>query len=106
MWNSSTCDWECYKTRKFYKYLDIKNCSWKKHLFSKLVSTCEKNNCFTHTILLVIICLSLLVVISISCYYYYTRHWIKKSMHCRINIKLIVQMELMLKIVRAAFSVT
>ena len=37
--------------------------------------TYEKNNCLMHTISLVIICLLLLSVASIDCYYY----WIKKE---------------------------
>ena len=41
--------------------------------------TCEKYNCPIHTISLVIICLLLVVAISISGYYYYIRHWIKKE---------------------------
>ena len=32
---------ECNKAFKVGEYLDIKNCSCKKHLFSKLVLTCE-----------------------------------------------------------------
>ena len=31
---------------------------------------CAKSNCIIHTILLVIICLFLLVVICVSCFYY------------------------------------
>ena len=69
MWNPSTCDCEYNKACKIYEYLDIKNCSCKKRLISKLVLacdnkilnttetsldnkniTCEKNNCFIHTI--------------------------------------------------------
>ena len=40
----------------------------------------EKNNCLIHTISLVIMCLLLLFVVSISCYYSHTRHW-KKQKH-------------------------
>ena len=40
---------------------------------------CEKNNYLIYTILLAIMCWLLLVVIYISCGYYYTRHWIKKE---------------------------
>ena len=41
--------------------------------------TYEKNNCLIYTISLVIKCLLLLVVISISYYYSYTKHWIKRE---------------------------
>ena len=72
--------------------MDIKNCSCKKRLLVKLVLdkvlnttetllvdknvTCENHNCVFYNIPFVIICL-LLVIISISCYNYYTRRWIK-----------------------------
>ena len=49
----------------------------KRHLMIKKL-TREKKKCPIHTISLVIICLLLLVVISISCYYY------KRNMHYRI----------------------
>ena len=87
MCNPSMCDWECNKTCKTDEYLDIKNCSWEKRLFGKLLSvcedeilnttetsivdtkvTCEKNNCLTYTVSLVTTCLLLLLVISICCY--------------------------------------
>ena len=42
------------------------------------VENAEKN-CFIHTVLLVTICFLLLVTISISCYYCYTKDWIKKE---------------------------
>ena len=35
-------------------------------------------DCYIHTISLETISLSLLAVISIGCYYYYRRHWVKK----------------------------
>ena len=41
--------------------------------------TCEKSDCLIHTISLIIICLLLLTVISISCYYYYMRCWKKTN---------------------------
>ena len=91
------CDCEYNKACKINEYLDIKNCSRKKRLFGKLVLACEdkmlnttessfddkkvtflKNNCLIYTISLVNICLLLLVVISIS-FYYYTIHWIKRE---------------------------
>ena len=40
---------------------------------------CKKNNCLIHTISFVIICLLLLAVVSIDCYYFYTRDWSKKE---------------------------
>ena len=77
---------------------NIKNCSCEKRLIGKLVLgcedkiltttktspynkrvTCEKRNCFNHTILLAIIRLLFLAVASIGCYYYYTRDWMKKE---------------------------
>ena len=96
------------KAHKIGEYLDIKNFSRKKRLFVKLVLACtdemlntneiavkdlscvtsivdkkvtyEKNNCLIYTISLVIICLFLLVIITISCYYYYAKyHLINKD---------------------------
>ena len=82
--NPSACDCECHTGCKFGEYLDIENCSCEKCLFDKLVLTCEyeilnttetplnnkiaifENNCLIHTISLVIICLLLLAVVSIS----------------------------------------
>ena len=40
-WNPSTFDCECNKSCKIDEYLDIKNCSCKKQLISKLVLECE-----------------------------------------------------------------
>ena len=37
MWSSSTCDCECDKKCKIDKYLDTKDCSYKKRLPVKLV---------------------------------------------------------------------
>ena len=91
MWNPSTCDCECNKACKIDEYLDIENCLCKKHLIDKLVLECEdeildttetslddkketcENNCLIHTISSVIICLLLIVVICVSCYFYYAR---------------------------------
>ena len=82
MWNASTCDCKCNEACKIDEYLDTKNCSCRKRLFGKLMLICEdnvlntsENNYLIYCISLVIISLSLLVVISISCYYYYTKHW-------------------------------
>ena len=37
----NTCDCECNKVCKVDENLDIENCSCEKHLFDKLVITCE-----------------------------------------------------------------
>ena len=89
----STCDCECNKACKNDDYVDIKICLSEKRQFDKLILTREiemlntteillnykkitneKSNCLNHIISLVIICLSLLFVISISCYFYYTKY--------------------------------
>ena len=94
----STCDSECNKACKNDDYVDIKICLCEKRQFDKLILTfeievlntteillnykkitCEKSNCLIHIISLVIICLSLLFVISISCYFYYTKYWSKQK---------------------------
>ena len=78
----------------------------KKHLLWRLVSECAyeilntietllndkkvastKSNCLVQTILLVNIPLLLLLVICVSCYFYYTKYWSKQRFH-DINIKL------------------
>ena len=98
MWNPSTCDYECNKACKIDEYSYIKKCSCEKRLIGKRVLTCEdemlntietsldnkkepchKDNCLIHPISLVIICLLLLALVSIDCYYYYTREWIIKE---------------------------
>ena len=98
MWNLSTRDCECNKACEIDGYLDIKKCLCKKRLFVKLVLacedeilntaensfndkklTCEKSNCLIHTISLVIICLLLLSVISISCYFYHLEYRSKQK---------------------------
>ena len=82
---------------KIDEYLDIKYYYCEKRLICKLIleckdellSTtesslddkkviCKKINCLIHTASLVITCLLLLAVVSIGCYFYYTRNWIKK----------------------------
>ena len=53
---------------------------------------------------LVIICLLLLVFISVSCYYYYTRDWIQKGIRIvSFNIKWIVYKKLMSKVGQTTF---
>ena len=42
-------------------------------------SQVKKNNCFIHTISFVIRCLLSLVVISVNCYYCYTKHRSKQK---------------------------
>lgn len=37
--------------------------------------------CPIYAISLVIVCIFLLVVVSINCYYYYTKHWLKKTFY-------------------------
>ena len=80
------------------EYLHIKNFSCKKCLVAKLILacedeilntignsldskkvTCEKNSHFIHTIFLIIICWVLLVAISISCYFYYSKYQPKQK---------------------------
>ena len=82
MWNPRTCDLECNNAFKVDEYLDFKNCSCEKHLVGKLVLrcedeilniteillndkkvTCEKSNCFIHTISSIMLCL-----FNISCH--------------------------------------
>ena len=36
MCNPCTCDYECNEACKIDEYVDIKKCSYEKHLFSKL----------------------------------------------------------------------
>ena len=50
-------------------------------------SIAYKNNHPTHTISLVMICLLLLVVISISCYYFSTKHCLEINVYYHFNIK-------------------
>ena len=86
------------------EHLDCGNCKCRKRLNDKLVLECEdeilhktdtisitnkkvtcKHNCFIYITLLIIMCLILLAIVSISCfYYYYTRYCLKKeySMPC------------------------
>ena len=106
MWNASTCDCECNKACKIDEYLDIKNCSCEKHLIGKLVLECEdeilnttetllndkkvaheKSNCLLHTISLVIVYFLLLVVVCVSCYFFYTKYRLKQPFQ-NIKIKL------------------
>ena len=106
MWNPSTSDCKCNKACKIDEYLDIKNCSCESLLIGKLILECEdeilntteillndekvacsKINCLIHTISFVIICLLLLVVIFVSCYFYYTKYRSKQPFH-GIDVKL------------------
>ena len=84
---------ECNKACKIDKYLDIKKSLSRKCLYDKLVLACEdgilsttetplddkKINWLVHAILLAFICLLLLLVISVSCYYFSTRSCLKKE---------------------------
>ena len=64
MWNPSTYDCECNKADEIDEYLDIKNCSRGKHPIGKLV-----------------LCLLLLVVIFVSCYFYYAKYRQNKNIY-------------------------
>ena len=93
MWSTSTCHCECNKAGKIDEFLDIKNCSREKRLIVRFVLACvdeilnkpgtslndekvicEKYNFLFNTISLVIICLLLLVVICVSCYFCSRKH--------------------------------
>ena len=106
MWNPSKCGSEFNKACKIDEYLDIKNCSCKRHLNDKLVwgckdetlnttetllkdekVACSESNCLIHTISFVIIWLLLLVAICSSCYFYNIKYQSKRPFH-DINIKL------------------
>ena len=53
MWNRNRCNCECNKACNSDDYLNIKNFSYKKHLFDKLVLGCEDeivNTCETSII--------------------------------------------------------
>ena len=91
------CACECNKACKIDEYLDTKIFSCETRLIGKLVLRCEdeilnttetslddkkvtcKENCLIHTISLMIKVLLLLTVLSVACYYYYTRDSIKKE---------------------------
>ena len=67
-----------------FRYLDIKNCSYKKHLLDKLVLLCENEILNTteasvddKKVTYIIICFLLLVVVFISCNICHTKHWTK-----------------------------
>ena len=96
MWNPSTCDCECNKVCETGEYLDIKNCLCLKILIGTLVLECDdvilnkpqlmikkveyaESNCFIQTISLILTCFLLLAITCFSCYFYYTRDWIKKK---------------------------
>ena len=106
MLNPSRWNCECNKACKIEEDLDTNNCSCEKCLVSKLALECEdeilnrtetllndkkvtyaKSNCLIRTTSLVIICLCLLVVICVSCYFYQRKYRSKKPFH-DINIKL------------------
>ena len=96
MWNPSTSDCECNKACTIDKYLDSKNCSCEERQIGKLVLECKDEMLKTPETLLndkkirdkklpyshdfignympVII-----GIVSIGCYYYYTKDWIKKE---------------------------
>ena len=43
IWDSSSCECECDKSRDVGKYLDYENCKWRKKLVDKLVEDCSEN---------------------------------------------------------------
>ena len=91
----STCtyDCKCNKVCRIDEYLDTKMCLTVKEVLSwedEILNTSEasldykkvkykSNNCLIHTISLIIKCFLLLVVLSISCYYYFSKNWIKEG---------------------------
>ena len=85
MWNRNTCNCECNKGSKIDKSFEKNNFFVLTMLNTTETSlveekvTCKKNNCLIYTIPLVNIYLFLLAVVSISCYYHYTKHWIQNE---------------------------
>ena len=96
--NTSICECKCDTLCDVGKYLCYENCKCRNKLIDKLVlewedgilnaiplktintiSITEKNNCLIYIMLLIIMCLILLAIISVSCYYYHTRYWLKKG---------------------------
>ena len=96
--NTSICECKCDTLCDVGKYLCYENCKCRNKLIDKLVlewedeilnaiplkaintiSVTEKNNCLIYIMLLIIMCLILLAIISVSCYYYHTRYWLKKG---------------------------
>ena len=87
----------------YCEYLDYVNCKCRKRLIDKLVLECKdevlntillnttqtisvagkrvkcKNNCLIYIVSLAIMCLILLATVSISCYYYYAKYWLKNE---------------------------
>ena len=90
MWSESESDKSC----NVREYLDYENYKCRKELIGKLVLEFENeilnaiplnttntfsNNFLIYIILLVIMRLILLAIVCISCYYQYTRCWLKKE---------------------------
>ena len=105
IWKPSMYKCECDKSCDVGEDLDYANCKCRKRLIDKSILPCKdkilnttdtisiadkkitcKNNCLTYIILLTIICLIQLAIVSISCYYYYTRYWLKKVLDAILNI--------------------
>ena len=99
IWNPSTCECEYDKSCDIGEYLNYENFKCWKILIDKLVLQCEdeslntiplnatdtvstanKNYCLIYIILLTIMYLILLAIVSVSCYYYYTKYCLKKRM--------------------------
>ena len=43
VWNLNNCKCECHKLCDVGKYLDYKNCKWRKRLIDNLVEECSEN---------------------------------------------------------------
>ena len=93
IWNPTTYNCECNKACKTDEYLEIRNYSCKKRLIGKLVLECEDEMLnATETLLndkkvtlpyphyfIGFICLLLLVVICVSCYFYCSKYQSKQK---------------------------
>ena len=93
IWNPSIFEFECDKSRDIGENLVYENCKYTKRITIKLIldeildpkdtiliadkKVACKNNCLIYIMLLKIVWLILLAIVSISCYCYYTKYWIK-----------------------------
>ena len=101
------CECESENSCDVCKYVDYVNCKIRKRMLDRLVLEFEdeilntadasfdgkkvmcKNNSLVHFILLIVMPLLLLVDVYINCICCYMRHWIKKSIQCRSNVKML-----------------
>ena len=84
IWNPSNCECECDKSSDIGEYLDYENCKCRKKLIDKLVEECSEDIdgnemiynatlnyyekvCNSCTIYIVLLIITLLVIIGISC---------------------------------------